>query len=133
MSVKPIEKKKGLSIGANFRIIFLVLAVAAGVFLNTFRSPSMVSKKEPLTILRPQAVDIKKDMTNIAQSAATEAQKSATDVLGEASKVVQTTVDKTKEDVADSVFKNTFIAFIQNAIDKLPPRQRKETLQELCK
>ncbi len=127
MSIKPLEKKKGLTLGANVKLVFLIFAVSLGIFISSIKSTAPQLK----TKIQPAAV--RQNVTNLAQSTVKEAQQTAAEVLGEATQIVQTTIDKTKDQVTDTVFKNTVVVFLNDLIQKLPSKQQEEVRKELCK
>ena len=59
-------------------------------------------------------------------------EKTSNQVLGEATQAAELAVDKTTDTVSDYFYENTLEILINNLIEKLPERQKKQFIDRFC-
>ncbi|MDP4010614.1 MAG: hypothetical protein Q8P72_00115 [Candidatus Roizmanbacteria bacterium] len=78
------------------------------------------------------ALDKEIRTNNAYKSATSEFEKTASNVLGEATRIKDDALDQGKEFVTDYIYERTVSSTIENMINRLPERQKEKMLQEIC-
>ena len=131
MGLQPLEKKKDYS-PMILKLIILTCLVATGFTLATIARKTILTKTRPTVLGNSTVNDIKKSGTSILDEINTNTQAWASDILGVATKTVNSTANKATETISDYVFDNT-VGNLLKQIDKLPEKQREDIKRNVCK
>lgn len=131
MGIQQLEKKKDYS-PMILKLIVLVCLIATGFTLATIAKKTILTKKPQNVLGDTITKEIKKPNSSLLDDISTNTQAWANEILGVATKTINTTANQATESISDYVFDNT-VGNLLKQIDKLPEKQREDVKRNICK